>query len=150
MNIEDIFRIMDKAEASSFSEVDVTTDCFSLRLKKGSGIADISAEALSGQIVEAKAAAKDSAAKGKEQRPSDKDIIQSPISGVFYVAEEPGAEPFVRAGHKVNAGDTLCIIEAMKMMNEVSAPKDGVIAEVCKLDGDSVSAGEALFVYAGE
>lgn len=65
--------------------------------------------------------------------------------GVFYVAPSPGAEPFVHVGSKVKKGETLCILEAMKLMNEVVAEGDGEIAEICANDGDLVEYGRVLF-----
>ena len=64
--------------------------------------------------------------------------------GVFYAAPSPGAEPFVKVGSKVHAGDTLCVIEAMKLMNEVTAERDGEVVEVCVEDGDLVDFGRCL------
>ena len=58
--------------------------------------------------------------------------------GVFYAAPSPGAEPFVQVGSKVKAGETLCIIEAMKVLNEVTAERDGEVVEICAADGDLV------------
>ena len=78
--------------------------------------------------------------------PDEKQTVRSPISGVFYLAKEPGAAPFVQAGSKVNKGDTLCIIEAMKTMNEIRAPKNCVIAGILAADGATISAGDPLFL----
>jgi acetyl-CoA carboxylase biotin carboxyl carrier protein len=58
--------------------------------------------------------------------------------GVFYAAASPGAEPFVRVGSKVKKGDTLCVIEAMKAMNEVTAEADGEVVDICVSDGELV------------
>ena len=71
--------------------------------------------------------------------------VTAPMVGVFYVAPAPGAEPFVRVGDHVSKGDTLCILEAMKMMNEVSADRDGEIVEICVADGELVEYGRVLF-----
>ena len=71
--------------------------------------------------------------------------VCAPMVGVFYVAPSPGAEPFVRVGSKVKKGETLCILEAMKLMNEVVAECDGEIAEICANDGDLVEYGRVLF-----
>jgi len=71
--------------------------------------------------------------------------VCAPMVGVFYVAPSPGAEPFVRVGSKVKKGETLCILEAMKLMNEVVAECDGEIAEICASDGDLVEYGRVLF-----
>ena len=64
--------------------------------------------------------------------------------GVFYAAPSPGADPFVSVGSTVHVGDTLCIIEAMKLMNEVVAEADGTIAEICVQDGDLVEFGSCI------
>ena len=75
--------------------------------------------------------------------------IRAPISGVFYQAPAPGEEPFVSVGDSVKKGDTLCILEAMKMMNEVKSDRNGIIKEVLVKDGDSVNESEVLFVFQG-
>lgn len=64
--------------------------------------------------------------------------VTAPMVGVFYAAPAPGDEPFVRVGSKVKAGETLCIIEAMKVLNEVTAEADGEVLEICVADGDLV------------
>lgn len=64
--------------------------------------------------------------------------VAAPMVGVFYAAPAPGDEPFVHVGSKVKAGETLCIIEAMKVLNEVTAEADGEVLEICVADGDLV------------
>lgn len=70
--------------------------------------------------------------------------VAAPMVGVFYAAPAPGDEPFVRVGSKVKAGETLCIIEAMKVLNEVTAEADGEVLEICVADGDLVEFGSCL------
>ena len=70
--------------------------------------------------------------------------VTAPMVGVFYAAPAPGDEPFVRVGSKVKAGETLCIIEAMKVLNEVAAEADGEVLEICVADGDLVEFGSCL------
>lgn len=70
--------------------------------------------------------------------------VTAPMVGVFYAAPSPGAEPFVTVGSTVRAGDTLCIIEAMKLMNEVVAECDGTITRICVADGDLVEYGACI------
>lgn len=70
--------------------------------------------------------------------------VTAPMVGVFYAAPAPGDEPFVRVGSKVKAGETLCIIEAMKVLNEVTAEADGEVLEICVVDGDLVEFGSCL------
>ncbi len=71
--------------------------------------------------------------------------IKSPMVGVFYAAPAPGAQPYVSIGSKVKAGDVLCLIEAMKLMNEITAEKDGEIVDICAQDGQIVEFGQTVF-----
>lgn len=73
------------------------------------------------------------------------DCVRSPMVGTFYAAPAENAEPFVRPGDRVKRGDTLCIIEAMKLMNEIPAERDGVIEAVCAENGQIVDYGTPLF-----
>ncbi|MDR1157307.1 MAG: acetyl-CoA carboxylase biotin carboxyl carrier protein [Oscillospiraceae bacterium] len=75
--------------------------------------------------------------------------IRAPIVGTFYAAPAPDAPPFVTAGQVVSKGDTLCIIEAMKMMNEIEAERDGVIVRVLAQNGGLVEFGQPLFEMEG-
>lgn len=71
--------------------------------------------------------------------------IRSPIVGVYYSAPTPDADPFVSIGSKVKKGDVLCIIETMKLMNEITSEHDGEIADICVKNGDIVEFGQVLF-----
>lgn len=71
--------------------------------------------------------------------------VKSPIVGVFYAAPAENAEAFIKAGDRVEAGDTLCIIEAMKLMNEITAERAGTIRQVCAVNGQVVEYGTVLF-----
>jgi len=71
--------------------------------------------------------------------------IKSPMVGTYYAAPEPGAEPYVRVGHRVTAGQTVCIVEAMKIMNEIEAEITGVVREICVEDAQPVEYGQVLF-----
>ena len=72
--------------------------------------------------------------------------LNSPMVGTFYRAPSPGAEPFVKVGDTVKKGQVVCIIEAMKLLNEVEADADGVVREVCVENGQPVEFGQALFI----
>jgi acetyl-CoA carboxylase biotin carboxyl carrier protein len=72
--------------------------------------------------------------------------VNSPMVGTFYRAPSPGATPFVEVGHRVNVGDTLCIIEAMKMLNQIEADKAGVVTAILVDNAEPVEYGQALFV----
>jgi acetyl-CoA carboxylase biotin carboxyl carrier protein len=71
--------------------------------------------------------------------------IKSPMVGTYYKAPEPGADPYVKVGSRVTSGQTVCIIEAMKIMNEIEAEISGVIREVCVEDAQPVEFGQVLF-----
>ncbi len=71
--------------------------------------------------------------------------LKAPMVGVFYNAPSPDAKPFVSVGDFVKKGDTLCVIEAMKLFNEISAEKDGKILEICVRNGQVVEYGQTLF-----
>lgn len=71
--------------------------------------------------------------------------IKSPMVGIFYAAASPDAKPFVELGSKVRKGDVVCIIEAMKLMNEITAEFDGEIVDICVQNGDMVEYGQPLF-----
>ena len=71
--------------------------------------------------------------------------IKSPMVGVFYAAPSPDARPFVEVGSKVKKGDIVCIVEAMKLMNEITAEFDGEVLDVCVHNGDVVEYGQTLF-----
>ena len=133
MELEAIFRLMDHAEASSFSKVELQTGDLRLLLER---------------VITAHAApvAAASAASLETGESSEKNAVRSPISGVFYLAKEPGAEPFVQPGSRVNKGDTLCIIEAMKTMNHIPAPRAGTVKRILVEDGHPVEYGAPLMI----
>jgi acetyl-CoA carboxylase biotin carboxyl carrier protein len=80
--------------------------------------------------------------------PVEGHVVKSPMVGTFYRAASPGAKTFVEVGDRVNPGDTLCIIEAMKLLNEIEADQGGVIKEVYVENGQPVEYGEPLFLIA--
>ncbi len=79
---------------------------------------------------------------------SEGHLVRSPMVGTFYRATSPGAKPFVEVGDAVQVGDTLCIIEAMKLMNEIEADKAGVVKQVLAENGQPVEYGQPLVVIA--
>jgi acetyl-CoA carboxylase biotin carboxyl carrier protein len=77
---------------------------------------------------------------------SNEHVITAPMVGTFYASPSPGAKPFVEIGDEIKAGQVLCIIEAMKMMNQIEADKSGRIASIMARNGDPVEFGQPLFV----
>jgi len=134
MDLEAIFRLMERAEKSAFTKVEIQQGDLRILLERGSGapvVVPTRTEQTEQEIA---------------LQPEEKDAVRSPISGVFYLCKEPGAAPFVQVGSRVSKGDTLCIIEAMKTMNEIRAPRGGIIAAILAADGATLSAGDALFL----
>jgi len=80
-----------------------------------------------------------------EEKKEEGFIVTSPIVGTFYASSGPGAEPFVKVGSKVKKGDTLCIIEAMKLMNEIESEVDGTVTEILVENEQMVEYGQPLF-----
>ena len=141
MDIDKIFSLIDKAEKSSFSRINIETEDVKLNLERPGG------EPVAVQQAAMASPGKEKLPVKQHEHESD-DLVFAPISGVFYVAKEPDAEPFVKEGSRVKKGDVLCIIEAMKTMNEICAPKDGVIESVLKKDAEPIVVKDALFKFA--
>lgn len=76
----------------------------------------------------------------------NKNIVKSPMVGTFYMKPSPSSDPYVEIGQRVKKGDTLCIIEAMKLMNEIESEFDGVVSQILVNDGEPVEYGKPLFV----
>lgn len=87
----------------------------------------------------------DSSAAEEDRRTRNDTSVSSPLVGVFYASPAENADPFVSVGDTVKKGDTLCIIEAMKLMNEVRAEQDGVVSKICVTNGQVVEFGTELF-----
>jgi acetyl-CoA carboxylase biotin carboxyl carrier protein len=140
MELDKIFSLMDKAEKSSFNKIEIQIGDTKLSLDRSAAAAP---------PIEAATASENSAKeKPKKKIFKKEDVVSAPISGVFYVAKTPGEPPFVIAGDSVKKGEAICIIEAMKTMNEIVAPKPGVIESILISDGESVTANQPLFKYA--
>lgn len=149
MDIEKIFDLIDKAEKSSFDKIEIEIQDTKISLERNRVAATAVAMAV-GEVPQAQPVVPAAQHKPVQLPENADDAILAPISGVFYVAKEPGAAPFVSEGSKVVKGEPICIIEAMKMMNEICAPKAGVIERVLVSDGQAIKASDTLFKYAKE
>ena len=136
MNKQEIFELMDRFGRSGLSRMKLTQGDFSLELDRGSG-----AEEAPARPVPAREASPAPAAGPEGQ------VVTAPLAGIFYAAPGPDQPPFVEAGQRVREGETLCLLEAMKLMSEVAAPCDCVIEEVLKANGALAAFGEPLFRY---
>lgn len=150
--IDEIKEIINALDNSSVTEVELTCgNGEKIKLKKRSEVKLVAAEPIEVPaapmvIPAAPAAPTAPAAPAAEAAPvAEGKEIKSPMVGVFYAAASPDSDPYVQVGQAVKKGDTLCIIEAMKLMNEINAEESGVITEICVKNGDLVQFGQPLF-----
>lgn len=136
MTNQEIFELMARFDASGLTSFKLTTKELTLELGKGAAAAPCAPAA---PVSAAPAAAEEPQAEGK--------CVTAPLVGTFYTAPAPDAPPFVQVGDHVKKGQTLCLMEAMKMMNEVQAPCDCIIEAVLQADGALVSFGAPLIRY---
>jgi acetyl-CoA carboxylase biotin carboxyl carrier protein len=151
MNLDEIKQILEMMREHELGEFELERDDFKIRLRKsGHGYAQMPpapamafppAPVSSGGAAPAAPPAADAAA----AEDVDLAIVKSPIVGTFYRASEPGAKPFVETGDTVRQGQVLCIIEAMKLMNEITAECDGQMVKCYVENGHAVQYGERLF-----
>ena len=150
MKNQDIYELMDRFEACGIARLKLSTGDTTLELEKA--VASTAPAAPAAAPAPTPAPAEQSAASAPAESAlavpaSDLPCITAPLVGTFYVAAEPGKAPYVQPGDKVKKGDTVCLLEAMKMMSEVPAPCDCVIEEVVAADGELVSFGAPLIRY---
>jgi len=148
MDLRKLKKLIDLVEESSISELEITEGEERVRISKlgaGAGIpVQVNAPAVAAPTVASVPETK-ILRKVEEELPAGH-IVKSPMVGTFYRTSAPGSDPFVKVGQTVKAGDTLCIIEAMKLLNEIEADKDGIIKTILIENGQPVEYGEALFV----
>ena len=149
MDIRKVKKLIELLDESGIAEIEITEGDDSVRISRYSQAAPAPAPA---PAAPAPAAAPPAAAAGSPEAaaPSEPEedgtAVTSPMVGTFYSAPTPGAPSYVQVGDKVNEGDTLCIIEAMKMMNQVEAEFSGTVKSIRAQNGDPVEYGQTLFV----
>lgn len=142
-SIDEIKEFISVLEASSLSVLELQKeDGSKIRLEKPR---QIISQTVSRPDVQTVAPQNVSVNQPQEAAPDSCKSIKSPIVGVFYAAPSPDSEPYVSVGKQVKKGDTVCIVEAMKCMNEIQAEEDGEIVAVLAKDGELVEYGQPLF-----
>ncbi|MDF1484779.1 acetyl-CoA carboxylase biotin carboxyl carrier protein [Ramlibacter sp. H39-3-26] len=146
MDLRKLKTLIDLVSESNVSELEITEAEGKVRIVKGGG-------AVVQQFVQAPMAATAPvatapvAAVAAVAAPAPTGhVVKSPMVGTFYRSASPGAKPFVEVGAQVKEGDTVCIIEAMKILNEIEADKSGTITEILGENGQAVEYGQPLFV----
>jgi acetyl-CoA carboxylase biotin carboxyl carrier protein len=149
MDLRKLKKLIDLVEASGIAELEITEGEEKVRIAKSiAGAPMMMAHAPQMMHAAPAAAAAPVAAAPAEDALPEGHVVRSPMVGTFYRAPAPGSKNFAEVGQSVNAGDTLCIIEAMKLLNEIEADQGGVIKAILVENGQPVEYGEPLFVIA--
>ena len=157
-DLDDVKRLIELANKNDLSVLEIETKKGRrIRIEKNKHVAPavafnataptpaVATAPVQSQPVETAPLQQSAPASAPATQPSGK-TIKAPMVGVFYQAASPEAEPYVTVGKTVKKGDTVCIIEAMKLMNEIQAEEDGTIKEILVKDGDIIEYGQPLFV----
>ncbi|MDO7084226.1 acetyl-CoA carboxylase biotin carboxyl carrier protein [Pseudocolwellia sp. AS88] len=150
MDIRKIKKLIELVEESGINELEISEGEESVRISRGQTVY-ASAPAAAPAPVAAPAAAPVAAVAAPTAAPAAAPVqtghtVRSPMVGTFYSSGSPDAPAFVEVGQHVNAGDTLCIVEAMKMMNQIEADKSGVIKEILAQNEDAIEFDQPLFI----
>ena len=155
MDLRKLKTLIDLVSESGVAELEITEGDDRVKIVNRVGAAPVAAAAPAVIATPVVASAVPAAAPAVAAEPAaapvaaeDTRTINSPMVGTFYRAPSPGAKPFADVGQKVKAGDTVCIIEAMKLLNEIETEYDGVIKEILVENGQPVEFGQPLFVIA--
>ena len=138
MTNQEIYDLMDRFQKTKLSRIKLSIEDFTIELEQGSA----APAAAPAAVVQTAAPAAETAAP-KCEAPA----ITAPLVGTFYAAPAPDQPPFVTVGDRVSKGQTVCLMEAMKMMSEIPAPCDLIVEAVMKADGELAAFGEPLFRY---
>lgn len=150
MDLRKLKTLIDLVSESNVSELEITEAEGKVRIVKGGGAVVQQFVAAPVQAAPVAAAAAPAAAAPVAELPAPAAVtghqVKSPMVGTFYRSASPGAKPFIEVGAQVKEGDTLCIIEAMKILNEIEADKSGTVTRILADNGQAVEYGQALFV----
>ncbi|MCH7503175.1 MAG: acetyl-CoA carboxylase biotin carboxyl carrier protein [Proteobacteria bacterium] len=153
MDIRKVKKLIELLDESGIAEIEITEGEESVRISRyppGTMAAPaVAAPLIAAAAPAATAAPAPKAAPGATPAADPEDdgfLVIAPMVGTFYASSSPGAAAYVQVGDRINEGDTLCIIEAMKMMNQIEADTSGVIKSIRVQDGEPVEYGQTLFV----
>ena len=150
MDIRKVKKLIEMLEESAIDEIEIHEDKDSVRVSRNR---HAPAQALATapakeeiQVADQYGAPSADTAPGTEAKEPEDNIVRSPMVGIFYEAQAPGKPSFVEPGRTVAKGDVLCIIEAMKIMNQVESEKAGVVSRIMAVNGEPVEYGQPLFI----
>lgn len=158
MDLRKLKTLIDLVSESNISELEVTEAEGKVRIVKSEATPNAMVPMTVAQVpvatpvamvpAQANAASVAAAAEAAAPAPAEGKLIKSPMVGTFYRSSSPGGAPFVELGAVVKAGDTVCIIEAMKILNEIESDQAGTITQILVENGQPVEYGQPLFVMA--
>ena len=151
MDIRKIKKLIELLEDSDVSEIEIVEGEESVRIARGvtAAVAQVQSAPMAMAAAPVAASAQNFQAPAADDPANDLPpgtLVESPMVGTFYRSSSPGAKPFVEIGQSVSRGDTLCIIEAMKIMNQIEAETSGTVRAVLMEDGQPVEFGQPLIV----
>jgi len=149
MDLRKLKKLIDLVEESGIAELEITEGEEKVRIAKG-GQVNVAPAGAAWVPAAAAASAPAAPAEGAASAPvaETRHTVKAPMVGTFYRAASPDAKPFVEVGQAIKEGETVCIIEAMKLMNEIEADVSGSIVEILVENGQPVEYGQPLFVVA--
>ncbi|WNC69076.1 acetyl-CoA carboxylase biotin carboxyl carrier protein [Thalassotalea nanhaiensis] len=150
MDIRKIKKLIELVEESGINELEISEGEESVRISRGGSVVAAAPVAMAAPAPVAAPVAAPAAAAPAAEAPAGAvlsgHVVRSPMVGTFYSAASPDAPAFAEVGQHVNAGDTLCIVEAMKMMNQIEADKSGVVKQILAENEDTIEFDQPLFV----
>jgi acetyl-CoA carboxylase biotin carboxyl carrier protein len=152
MDLRKLKKLIDLVQESGIAELEITEGEEKVRIARGGAVsvtphagAAAPAAALAGAALPPAPAAPAAAAPAPEAAPEGH-VVKSPMVGTFYRSPSPDAKPFVEVGAAVKAGETICVLEAMKLMNEIESDASGTVKAILVENGQPVEYGQALFI----
>ena len=146
MDIRKVKKLIEMLEASQLEEIEIQEGEESVRLVKKKSQSIVSEVNSLKKSLDSDTPNSESISESKTHSEGEK--ITSPMVGTFYTAPSPGAKPFVSVGDEINEGDVVCIVEAMKMMNEIKSDFSGKITAIMAENAEPVEFGQSLFLIA--
>ena len=150
MDIRKVKKLIELLDESGIAEIEITEGEEAVRISRypqGGAVVPAPVQVAAPAAPAPAAPAAAAAAPAPAPEPEDEGfLVTAPMVGTFYAASSPGAAPFVQVGDRINEGDTLCIIEAMKMMNQIEADVSGVVKSIRVQNGEPVEYGQTLIV----
>ena len=149
MDIRKVKKLIELLEESGISELEISEGEESVRISRHPRMAMQSPVQMAAPLIQAApiaAAATPATSAGEHKPRNDEYTVTSPMVGTYYSAASPGGKPFVEIGSEIKVGQILCIIEAMKMMNQIESDKAGRVTAILAKNGEPVEFGQPLFI----